>query len=157
MPRRLLAVLAVAVLSAAACGGSSQDEPDPPPRDEDAGGGAEEDAAGALSIRASDFSFDPDELSVEPGDDVSIELVNAGNVAHTFTASAVQVDVTADIGGTALAGFQAPDEDTVVEFICRFHPGQMNGRIVVGSGGTGGGGSGGGGSGEGSGEDDFDY
>lgn len=148
MPRRLLALLAATALAAAACGGS-QDDPDPAPRDEDAGS-VEEPADGAeTSIKASDFRFEPDELTVEPGDEVSIELVNAGNVAHTFTASAVQVDVTADVGGTALAGFQAPDEDTVVEFICRFHPGQMTGRIVVGSGG--------GGSGEGSGEDDFDY
>jgi plastocyanin len=149
MPRRLLALLAATALAAAACGGSSQDEPDPPPRDQDAGGAGKA-AGGGLSVKASDFSFDPDELTVEPGDDVAIELVNAGDVAHTFTASAVRADVTADVGGTAIAAFQAPDGDTVVEFICRFHPGQMTGRIVVGSGG---GGSGG----EGSGEDDFDY
>ncbi len=153
MPRRLLALLAATVLAVAACGGSSDDDGDSPQGD--AGGGVEQPAEeGTISIKASDFSFDPDEISVEPGSDVSIELVNAGNVAHSFTASAVQVDVTADVGGSALVGFAAPDEDTVVEFICRFHPGQMTGTIVVGSGGSGGGGKGDAGD---RGEDDYDY
>ncbi|MFN2587826.1 MAG: cupredoxin domain-containing protein [Actinomycetota bacterium] len=155
MPRRLLALLAATVLAAAACGGSPEDQQDSPPRDRDAGGAEEPAGDGPLSIRATDFAFDPDELTVSPGESVSIELVNAGNVAHSFTASAVRVDVTADIGGTALVGFEAPDDDTVVEFICRFHPGQMTGRIVVGSGGSGAGSGGAGQDDQGS--DDYDY
>ena len=154
MRRRLLALLAVAVLAAAACGDSS-DGQETPPRDQDTGGGVEEPAEqGTITVKALDFNFEPEEITVEPGADVTIELVNAGSAAHSFTADAVNVDVTADVGGSALAAFPAPGEDASIEFHCRFHS-QMTGTIVVGSGGSGAGS--GDGEGEGEGEADYDY
>lgn len=155
MRPRLLALLAVAVLAAAACGDSSDDQ-ETPPRDQDTGGGVEETAdpaaQGAISVKALDFNFEPAEITVEPGAEVTIELVNAGSAAHSFTADSVNVDITADVGGTALAAFPAPGEDASIEFHCRFHS-QMTGTIVVGSGGSGAGS--GGGSGEDEAEPDY--
>jgi plastocyanin len=158
MRRRLLALLAVAVLAAAACGDSSDDQ-ETPPRDQDTGGGVEEsaggdvDAAGTISVKALDFNFEPAEITVEPGAQVTIELVNAGSATHSFTADSVNVDITADVGGSALAAFPAPGEDASIEFHCRFHS-QMTGTIVVGAGGSG---AGSGGSGEGEAEPEPDY
>jgi plastocyanin len=154
MRRRLLALLAVAVLAAAACGDSSDDQ-ETAPRDQDTGGGVEEPAApGTISVKALDFNFEPAEISVEPGADVTIELLNAGSAAHSFTADSINVDITADVGGSALAAFPAPAEDASIEFHCRFHS-QMTGTIVVGSGGSGAGSGGGGSGGEGEAEADY--
>lgn len=145
MPLRLVAVLTVALLGAAACGSSSDDQ-DPVRGDED--------TAATAEIRATDFEFDPELIEVDPGEDVEVTLVNAGNVAHTFTAEDAGVDVEAASGEEATASFTAPEEDTTIEFVCRFHPSEMKGELVVGTGGSGAGGS----SGEDdSGSDELDY
>lgn len=150
MSRRLAALLAVAALAAAACGDSSPEVDVSDQREETAAGAQEpENEAGGLEVKALDFSFEPSELEVAPGDDVTIDFVNGGSVAHSFTTDQLRVDVTAEAGGTALVGFQAPDEDTTIEFVCRFHPDQMQGTITVGEGGSG--------AGSGGGSDDYDY
>ena len=145
MRRRLVALLAVALLGAAACGDSAEsDDPEAPP-----GGG---EAAATATVRATDFEFDPTFVEVDPGADVEITFVNAGNVAHSFTAEDVGVDEEAQSGEEKQVTFTAPDEDGSIGYQCRFHP-SMKGEIVVGDGGSG---AGGGGS-EDSGSDDFDY
>ena len=143
MPRRLLALLAVALLGAAACGDS-----------DDSGPAAGDDgAAASTTVRATDFAFDPTEIEVDPGAEAEVTFVNAGNVAHSFTAEELDVDVEAEPGQETTATFTAPDEDTTIEFVCRFHPSQMTGEITVGGGGSGDDdGGGGGGS-----EDEPDY
>ena len=150
MRRRLVALVAVALLGAAACGDSSDDQ-DPAPR-------GEEGAAASVSLRATDFAFDPTTIEVDAGEEAEVTFVNAGNVDHSFTAEDLDVDVEASSGAEVTATFTAPDEDATIEFVCRFHPSQMTGEIVVGDGGSGSGSGGGGGGGGGSGEsDDFDY
>ena len=136
MPRRLVALLAVALLSAAACGGSG-DGGDATPAGEDDG------AASAQTVRveATDFAFDPTTIEVELGGTVDVAFTNAGDVPHTFTVEDIDFDHEAAIGEEVRAAFTAPDEDATLEFVCRFHPSQMTGEIVVGDGGSGGGGS----------------
>ena len=132
MPARLTALLAVALLSAAACGDSSDD-----------GGSDDGGSAAATTVRATDFAFEPTEIEVGPGEEAEVAFVNAGNVTHSFTAEDLDVDVEAESGQETTATFTAPDEDTTIEFVCRFHPSQMTGEITVGDGGSGaGGGSG---------------
>ena len=147
MTRRLVALLAVALLSAAACGGSSEDD-DAAPNGENGAGEP------GLTVRATDFAFDPESLDVAPGEPAEITFVNAGNVTHSFTAEDLDVDVEAATGEETTASFTAPDEDATVEYACKFHP-AMQGEITIGAGG---GAGGGGGSDEGSEDSDsFDY
>ena len=150
MPRRLLALLAAAVLVAAACGDSGSDDGNGDT------GEAPESGASEITIKATDFAFDQTDISVDAGATVEIELVNGGNVTHTFTARDLDVDIEADTGGSAAASVTMPDDDTAIEYVCRFHPQDMNGTITVGAGG---GGAGGGGSeDEPAGEsEDYDY
>lgn len=148
MPRRLVALLAVALLGAAACGGSSDDaEGSAATEDEPAA------AVTAVEVKATDFAFEPTVIEVEPGETVDVSFTNAGNVAHTLTAEDVDFDHEAAVGNEVKAAFTAPDEDATIEFVCRLHPSQMTGQIVVGDGGSG---SGGGGSSEED-SDTFDY
>lgn len=129
-------MLAVALIGAAACGEAAEsDDPEPPPRGDDG-------AAAAATVRATDFAFDPELIEVDQGEDAEITFVNAGNVAHSFTAEDLDVDVEAESGEEVSATFTAPDEDATIEYVCRFHPSQMRGEIVVGGGSGAGGESG---------------
>lgn len=141
-----MALFAVALLAAAACGDSSEpDDADTPPSGDGAAG------VESVEIRATDFAFDPDRIEMEPGGTLDVTFVNAGNVSHTFTVEGTDVDHEASSGAQVKTALDAPDEDTTLEFVCRFHPSQMKGEIVVGDGGSGAGGS------EDSGSDEFDY
>jgi plastocyanin len=151
MPRRIAALLAVALLSAAACGGSSDE--DPPAGADD---GTDGPSALAVTVRASDFEFEPDTIEVDPGETVDLEFVNTGNVRHSLTIEEIDFDEDGATGETIAAAFTVPDEDTTLEFVCRFHPSQMTGKVVVGDGGSGAGGSGGS-SGEDAESDPYDY
>ncbi|TMC50526.1 MAG: hypothetical protein E6J14_02925 [Chloroflexi bacterium] len=102
-----------------ACGGSSSSS----------GGGGE-----TLQLTARNFSFSPTSLNVSPGAQVTVTFKNDGTTEHSFTASAVNTEVEADAGATKTASFTAPQSGTV-SFHCKYHPSQMQGQIVVGSGG----------------------
>lgn len=129
--RNIAAALALSLaLAGAACG--TEDPPEP------AGDAGEEALEGApLDVTAADFSFSPGTLSVDTSEDVVITLTNEDDTAHTFTIDELEIDVEADGGGAQDAAVTAPDEDATYSFYCRFHPGQMTGKLIVGTGGAG--------------------
>jgi len=150
-PKRLLFLLFAVALMAAACGGGDDEADD--------SGGDDGSDTGGTTVTAIDFGFDPDSLSVEPGAEVEITLQNNGEVTHSLTIDDAGFDIEADGGDAAGDTLAAPDEDTSLEFHCKFHP-QMTGEIVVGAGGTGAGAGGGGDkkdTGEGDAENDDGY
>ncbi len=121
--RKTLAVAAALLLLLAACGTADGD---------------------AIEVVATDFSFEPTSISVDQGEEVTIELDNQGDAEHSFTAEDLGIDVEAEGGSTAEGSFTAPETDGTFEFVCKFHPDQMRGEVVVGAGGGGTGGRGGG-------------
>jgi plastocyanin len=141
---KLLILLCATALLGAACGGDDDEGSD----DEGSGG------SGGTTVTAEDFSFSPDSLSVEAGAEVDITLQNDGDVEHSFTSDDLDFEVEAEGGESASGTFTAPDEDSTLEFHCKYHPDQMTGEITVGSGGTGAGGGGDDGTGEGKAEND---
>jgi plastocyanin len=72
--RRLAAPLA-AVALVAGCGGDDQDEPG---RTVTVGGGD------TVAVTAREYSFDPERVVVEGGGPLTIELENAGDLAHNL-------------------------------------------------------------------------
>jgi plastocyanin len=82
-----------------------------------------------LRITAHDHRFDPVSAVVRPGDLVTVTLVNAGAVEHSFTADSVRASADTDPGEFNTVPFTAPDSGTIA-FHCRFHP-QMTGTITV--------------------------
>lgn len=147
VPRIILLLMVAGVLVACGSddsGGESNDnaveseapeETDSEPEDEGAGGPAQ-----SVEVTAEDFSFEPTELSVDPGAEVTVSLTNDGNTTHTFTAEDVELDIQAPAGASTEGTFTAPDSGSI-DYVCTFHP-SMKGTITVGGGG--GAGSGGG-------------
>ena len=117
--RRLTVVAAVwAALTIAACGDDDDDGGD--------AGDAGEGAAG-VTVTAADFAFEPSELTVSPGQ--TITLRNEDDVAHSFTIDDPAVDVEAEGGDEA--DVSAPEEAGTYDFRCRYHPDQMTGSLTV--------------------------
>ena len=138
--RKPIWIVALVVLVAAlgACsddGGDATEETDTTAaEDGDAGGTSEEageevDEGGALTVTARDFSFDPNQVEVEAGGEVTLTFANDGEVPHTFTSDALGVDERAAPGQTVDISFTAPDGEA--EFHCSIHPG-MIGSVTTG-------------------------
>lgn len=125
MKRRIALTLCSALLvtlGLAACGG-----------DDDNGNGDEGNGNGdSTSVEMGEFYFDPDELEGSAGEEISIELDNAGDQTHTFTIeegasrgdgfddwSADGVDIEVESGESGSLTITLPDEAGEFEFICR--------------------------------------
>jgi plastocyanin len=127
--RRIYAVTALALVLAlplAGCGGGD---------DDDGGGSAaaeqeQERPSGPTSdITARDFAFDPSEVTLEAGREVTIVLTNEDDAEHNITAEDLDVDEDAEGGETGQATI-TPDAGSY-DFHCKYHPNQMTGTITV--------------------------
>jgi plastocyanin len=76
-----------------------------------------------LELELDDNYFGPTFVRGTPGQQVTVELVNAGDTTHTFTSDPLGVDEQVDAGAESSVNLTLPDEGAV-EFICRFHEGQ---------------------------------
>lgn len=132
--KRILAILAVTVLTLSACGGSD----DTTDSEQDDGSGGSNSTA-ELAVAAQDFQFSPAELNVEAGADVTIEFTNEGDAPHTFTAEDIDADESLDPGGSTTIEFTAGEAATI-EWHCKIHT-SMTGTITVGEGSESGAGS----------------
>lgn len=85
-----------------------------------------------IEVGASSFEFDPDELTVEAGEDIAIVL-SSDDVLHDFTIDEIEVHVAADAGETAEGGLRA-DEPGTYTYHCTVaghREGGMEGTLVV--------------------------
>lgn len=87
-------------------------------------------AGDAVKIEAGDNFFKPENVTLSAGDEVTVEITNAGNTPHDWTVDEPSVSTgvmsPADV---AHATFTVPDDD--VKFVCTLHRG-MEGTIKVG-------------------------
>jgi plastocyanin len=82
----------------------------------------------AVSVLITDDDFNPSELRLDGGTEVTVETRNEGNAGHNFTVDDLDVSTgTVEPGGVVSATFTVPSWAT--EFRCTFHPG-MRGEIV---------------------------
>jgi plastocyanin len=91
-----------------------------------------EGAAGsnAVEVVLQDDVFVPNDLSLEAGTEVDIEVLNEGSNGHNFTIDALDLSTgTVGPGEVVTATFTVPSGTT--EYHCTFHPG-MRGEIVAG-------------------------
>jgi plastocyanin len=131
--RPLAAILASTALLLVACGDDETPDEGATEADTavdatgpaDAGGDAATDGA---SITLADFTYDPTELTTDPGAEVT--LVNEDATTHTATSTDGGFD-SGDIPGGEDGTFTAPEEPGEYSFFCDFHP-SMKGTLVVG-------------------------
>ena len=128
--RGTLFVLAVmtALLGLVACGSGSDDpvtggeaEPDPiTPR--------------IIEIVASEFAFDPAELTLQPGEVITLRLRNDGEDVHSLTIRDLDVSIQVQPGETAEQTFTVAAEGADFKFFCSI-PGHiekgMEGQISL--------------------------
>lgn len=117
MMKRIATVLACVALAAVGCGSEQETEPA---------------VSESLTVEAFDFYFEPTSLAVEPGAAVTIELVNAGSVAHTWTSTDLDAELEVGSGENGELTFTAPAEPGSFDFFCKFHPDEMAGTISIG-------------------------
>ena len=84
--------------------------------------------AGASQIIISNFAFSPADLSVTPGQTVTV--VNKDSTAHTLTATNGKAFDTGDIAPAATATFTAPMTAGTYSYICTIHQ-FMRGTLTV--------------------------
>jgi plastocyanin len=102
--------------------------------------------SGKTEVELDDYYFKPTVLEGKPGEKVTLELKNEGQVDHTFTLDSQGVDQDVQPGDEAEVTVTIP-KSGVVSFYCKFHKSSgMAGALAVkgGSGGmtgTGGGGT----------------
>jgi len=133
--RLFVIVLAVAIPLLASCGG-----------DDETSGGQTSGGGGGQSVQvtATEFAFDPNEISVEAGE-VSFELMNDGSAPHALEIEGNGVEESSDTidGGESTTLDVELDEGTY-EIYCPVGDHRergMEGTLTVGAGGAGGGGS----------------
>lgn len=82
----------------------------------------EDGASSSDSISSVDNEFEPTELKLAPGEEVTLTFTNNGETIHTFTSDELGFDTgNVDPGASAEVTFTAPEEET--RFVCTIHEG----------------------------------
>jgi plastocyanin len=93
--------------------------------------------SGKSEVELDDFYFEPTVLQGRPGEKVTLELKNEGQVEHSFTIDSENIDKDLEPGDEGEVTVTIP-QSGVVSFYCKYHKGSgMAGGLAV-KGGTGG-------------------
>lgn len=90
-------------------------------------------SASSDSVTGVDNKFEPTELELTAGEEVTVTFTNNGEAIHTFTSDELGFDTgNVDPGASAEVTFTAPEEETA--FVCTIHEGSddMVGTISPG-------------------------
>ncbi|MDP9068389.1 MAG: cupredoxin domain-containing protein [Actinomycetota bacterium] len=123
---RLIVASLAALFLLGACSNGAEPAAEPAPA---AGGGG---GNSSTSISAVDNEFEPTELALTAGEEVTVTFTNDGEAPHTFTSEELGFDTgTVDPGASAEVTFTAPEEET--PFVCTIHAesDDMVGTIVA--------------------------
>jgi plastocyanin len=71
------------------------------------------------SVTMGDFFYEP--TCIEAKDGSTIEVVNEGEIVHTFTVEGTDLDANLKGGDTGELTFEGLTAGTVYEVICRYH------------------------------------
>lgn len=115
--KRLAILLATVALLGTACGNAANDAAA---------------QAQTISLTAFDFYFEDTALLMEPGASVTLKFTNNGDNLHSFTLSDWGIEVEADGGETVDTTFTVPETPGSYDFLCKYHPDEMQGTVSVG-------------------------
>ncbi|WP_257348325.1 cupredoxin domain-containing protein [Pseudalkalibacillus decolorationis] len=83
-----------------------------------------------LEVELDDFYFEPDEIKLKVNQPTTLILENEGDVQHTFTVRALNIDVVLEPGEKKEIVVK-PNKTGTFELICRFHQEKMVGKVIV--------------------------
>lgn len=92
--RHLTAVIAVLALTITACGGDGGGNGDQTTTTEDQ-------SEQKVPLTATEFSFDPSNVAVDAGQEITLVMTNAGVVEHDFAIDGMTFDLVVQPGETA--------------------------------------------------------
>jgi plastocyanin len=94
-------------------------------------------SAATIEMEADDYYFGPTFVKVKPGEKVTIELENEGEMTHTFTSESLKVDRQLAPDTKAKFTVTVPSDGTAFEFHCSIHQDMgMQGAFFTKKGGT---------------------
>ena len=102
MRHRHLALMALIAIALTACGGGGETTTTAAPTTTAGGAGVE------FVITGTEFEFDPDELTIPAGSEVTFTLVNNGVVEHDITIDEVDFHLLAQPGETVSGSLTVP-------------------------------------------------
>jgi plastocyanin len=122
---------AVLAFAAASCGGDERGTITIGGESANDHGSEDVSAESSIEFELDDFYFEPTVLQGEAGQTITLEALNEGDEAHTFTSDELGVDEELEPGAEASIEITFPESGQVV-FECRFHAGQgMRGAVEV--------------------------
>ncbi|MCY3413717.1 MAG: cupredoxin domain-containing protein [Candidatus Heimdallarchaeota archaeon] len=74
-----------------------------------------------ITVSISGFSFNPDTIVVNPGENVTFTVTNEDSASHTFTISSLSLDIVVAEGETKSDTVIIPDDFSSADISCRFH------------------------------------
>jgi len=87
-----------------------------------------------VTVEATDFKFSPNEIEAKVGQTVQIEMVNKGNVAHSYDIKPLEIASDKVLPDESTTVTFTPEEPGEIQFICDV-PGHkevgMKGTLVV--------------------------
>ncbi len=87
-----------------------------------------------ITMKATDYAFDPNVIRVAPGTQITIQLTNVGQIEHDFTFEEADVEVDVEPGETVEFTFTAPSQPGEYEFYCEVSGHKelgMVGKLIV--------------------------
>ena len=86
------------------------------------------DGSADQTITIADFTFDPDALTVPPGQDVTIEVTNDDDVEHSFTLDDDSVSQDVEGGESQTVTLNLTEG---IGWHCEYHPDTMKGTVTL--------------------------
>lgn len=68
-----------------------------------------------------DFAFDPANIAIRAGGQVTLRITNTGKVLHNVTVPSIDAGVDYQPGQSSNLIFIAPPEEGPIEFFCKYH------------------------------------
>ena len=87
----------------------------------------------SAAVEAFDFYFRSTTVILEPDTEATVTLTNNGSALHSFSVPDLDVEIEAEGGESAQVTFATTGLAGAYEFLCKYHPEEMNGTLTVGA------------------------
>ena len=84
-------------------------------------------------VEAFDNYFKSTTVILEPDTEATVTLINNGSTLHSFTIPDLDVEIEAESAETSAVTFATTGLAGAYEFLCKYHPDEMNGTVTVGA------------------------